>query len=133
MCFTIAILVCRRCASMRDRLILLAIAAMAIDIVGFSRIYLGVHYPSDILSGFHICADWAFLLAGLFSLMKFRSSGRSGLVPNEKLQDHSDNTTDSDPPIGVYPVCSTKYCPSSDKIQSINCLTFPSGVPLVTA
>jgi len=33
-------------------------AALAIAAVGFSRIYLGMHYPSDVLGGYALAAAW---------------------------------------------------------------------------
>jgi undecaprenyl-diphosphatase len=44
-----------------------AIAAMAVFVpmVGLSRIYLGVHYPSDILAGWAAASVWAVGCYGL--------------------------------------------------------------------
>ena len=41
--------------------------------VGFSRIYLGVHYPGDILGGFIVGVIWASTLAVIFKSYQLRS------------------------------------------------------------
>ena len=38
-------------------------AAMVIAIIGVSRIYLGVHYPSDVLGGYAAALGWVFTVA----------------------------------------------------------------------
>jgi undecaprenyl-diphosphatase len=43
------------------------ILAAVVVIVGATRVYLGVHYPSDVASGFALGAAWALFLAGLFN------------------------------------------------------------------
>ena len=37
--------------------------------VGASRVYLGVHYLTDVVSGISLGAAWALLLAGFFTLV----------------------------------------------------------------
>ena len=47
--------------------IVLAVPAVPI-LVGASRVYLGVHYLTDVVSGISLGAGWALLLAGFFAI-----------------------------------------------------------------
>jgi undecaprenyl-diphosphatase len=68
---TMAILACRHFKSIRARVTLLALAAVMITLVSFSRLYLGVHYPSDTMSGALMGMTWALFMAALFSKVHF--------------------------------------------------------------
>ncbi|MGZ3774415.1 MAG: phosphatase PAP2 family protein [Pseudobdellovibrionaceae bacterium] len=68
---TMAILACRHFKSYASRMFLIGLAGFMIALISFSRIYLGVHYPSDTLSGALIGASWALFLAALFSKTHF--------------------------------------------------------------
>lgn len=56
---TLAVLVERFTDDRRVRLYALAAGVLATLLVGLSRIYLGVHWPSDVLAGWCIGAAWA--------------------------------------------------------------------------
>jgi len=53
--------------------IFLAVSAVLI-MIGASRVYLGVHYATDVVSGILLGAAWALVLAGFFTLFRHRGS-----------------------------------------------------------
>ena len=55
----LAYLLARRCHSIRARIWIGVGAAAAIALVGFSRLYLGAHYLSDVLAGISFGVAWA--------------------------------------------------------------------------
>ena len=56
---TIAALLARTQSSFKIRLYFAIVAALLTALIGMSRIYLGVHYPTDVLGGWCIGAAWA--------------------------------------------------------------------------
>jgi undecaprenyl-diphosphatase len=56
---TIAALLAQSQSSFKIGLYFLALAALLTTLIGMSRIYLGVHYPADVLGGWCIGAAWA--------------------------------------------------------------------------
>lgn len=58
---TLGALLTRTSADERVKLYFIALAVFLTVIVGTSRVYLGVHYPSDVLAGWCIGSAWAVL------------------------------------------------------------------------
>jgi undecaprenyl-diphosphatase len=51
-------------------------AAVLVIAIGLSRIYLGVHYPSDVIAGYLAAAVWVGTVIVLDHVRKVRSSRR---------------------------------------------------------
>ena len=58
---TIALILSRTVPQRRVRLYLRGVAITLVAMIGMSRVYLGVHYPSDVLAGWLGGAAWAML------------------------------------------------------------------------
>jgi undecaprenyl-diphosphatase len=56
----------RHVRSRTGRTILVAIGSLIVISIGISRVYLGVHYPSDILGGYSASGVWLGLMIGAF-------------------------------------------------------------------
>jgi undecaprenyl-diphosphatase len=70
---TLAYLVTRLEATLFLRRFTIALAALLIVSIGLSRMYLGVHYPTDVLAGFTMGLAWAsFCALGLEAIRYFR-------------------------------------------------------------
>ena len=59
---SIALVLARRLPRRLDRILLLGTTALLVLAIGFSRLYLGVHFLSDVLAGFAAGAAWLALL-----------------------------------------------------------------------
>ena len=69
---SVAYLVGRLEPTRRMRLLTWTFAAVIITAIGSSRIYLGVHYPSDVVAGFIAGLGWtAFVVSGISALRYF--------------------------------------------------------------
>ena len=76
---TLAVLIARGYEKRRTRSFVIGAAALLVFLIGVTRIYLGVHYPSDVLGGWTVGAAWA-LLTGLIATnlqQRHRIEGRA--------------------------------------------------------
>ena len=55
--------------STRYRWVALIVAAVYVLAVGVSRVYLGVHFPSDVLAGWSLTLVWVAVLALLLTVV----------------------------------------------------------------
>ena len=53
------------------------LAALIVATIGLTRVYLGVHYPTDVLGGISAGAAWAFFLDAAFSRWYRKPAARS--------------------------------------------------------
>lgn len=58
---TLAALLARSMVEWRLRAYLLLVAMVLVVLIGVTRVYVGVHYPTDVLAGWTIGAAWAIL------------------------------------------------------------------------
>jgi undecaprenyl-diphosphatase len=80
---TIAFLLARLEEGRRIRRLTLGIAALTILLTGATRVYLGVHYPSDVVAGYLVALVWAtFCALGVEAVRYFR--GRRPEVAEEE-------------------------------------------------
>jgi len=64
----LVLLLWSRLPSRRLRIALAASTAIYVLLIGFSRLYLGVHYPSDVIAGYTMGGTWLLLWAGVWRI-----------------------------------------------------------------
>jgi undecaprenyl-diphosphatase len=86
---TLAALLARAERNWRVRIFLLSAAVLVTILVGFSRAYLGVHWPTDIMAGWSVGAAWA-AACSLVALRLQRTRVIEGSEATEKPADEDD-------------------------------------------
>lgn len=66
------------------RRLIFAVAAVLVLLVGLSRIYLGVHYPSDVLTGYLAGFVWATFAALAIEAVRYFRDRRSDMEDNDR-------------------------------------------------
>ena len=59
--FIMASLIAQRTPSVQLKRYIMATATLLVLLIGMSRVYLGVHYPTDVLAGWCVGASWALV------------------------------------------------------------------------
>lgn len=59
---TLAVMIARSFEERRARIFVIGVAALLVLTIGFTRLYLGVHYPTDVLAGWTVGAAWALAM-----------------------------------------------------------------------
>ena len=67
---TIAILASRHLRLRRQRILLVVLTGIIVASVAMSRVYVGVHYFTDAMSGMFLGTAWALVVAGVVSIME---------------------------------------------------------------
>jgi undecaprenyl-diphosphatase len=89
---TVAYLAARLQRRQWARWVTMMIAIAVIALICFSRLYLGVHYPSDVLAGAVIGLSWAaFCMATLEAIQKFSQRRAPELMKHEAPAPASDS------------------------------------------
>ena len=78
---TLGTLLAQLCPRWRERIYVLTVASVLAVLIGLTRLYLGVHYPTDVLAGWTVGLAWALTSGLLASGLRRRSPGLRAEAP----------------------------------------------------
>jgi undecaprenyl-diphosphatase len=70
---TIGLLAGRALTSRRKRLVVMVLTLLLIAVIGLTRIYLGVHFPTDVAGGILLGTAWALVVEACASFLRKRA------------------------------------------------------------
>lgn len=74
------------------RIVMLVLCVLVTLVMGLSRIYLGVHYPSDVIGGYIASGAWLALTIGAFEYWRHRRQRRLGGLSESDRQARVSNS-----------------------------------------
>lgn len=80
---TLAILLARTFTERSIRIFILAVAIGLTIAIGITRVFLGVHYPSDVIAGWTAGAAWALLISAIARLLQRRQQIEPPETPHD--------------------------------------------------
>lgn len=81
---TLGALLARTVARRREKIYFIALAFALAFLIGVSRVYLGVHYPTDVLAGWSAGTAWALLCWSTAYWLQRRGSLKRAAEPDEE-------------------------------------------------